>query len=44
MAKKKTFKYRPQYGVIVMCENEQHQKEVFEKLKEMGYKLKIVVV
>ena len=41
---KKTYKYKPQYGVIVICENEQKQKKVFEELKKKGYKLKIVNV
>lgn len=40
--KKKTFNYRQQYGVIVIVESEQEQKEVFEQLKAKGYKLKIV--
>ncbi len=43
MAKKK-YQYKPQWGVIVICESEQHQKKVFEELKKKGYKLKIVNV
>lgn len=38
------FKYKEQYGVIVMCEGEAHQKEVYEKLLKQGYKLKVVTV
>jgi len=41
---KKTYKYKPQYGVIVICENEKQQIEIFEELKKKGYKLKIVNV
>ena len=36
-------RYREQYGVIVICENERHQREVFETLKPRGWKLKVVV-
>jgi hypothetical protein len=38
------FNYKSQYGVIVLCESEARQKEIYEKLKEMGLKLKVVVV
>lgn len=38
------FNYKSQYGVIVLCNCEAEQKEVYEKLKEMGLKLKVVVV
>ena len=41
---KKNYKYKPQYGVIVICETEEQQKELFEKLKKEGLKLKIVNV
>jgi len=43
MAKKK-YQYKPQWGVIVICESEEQQKKVFEKLKKEGLKLKIVNV
>lgn len=33
-----------QYGVIVICENEAHQEEVYNSLLESGYKVKVVVV
>lgn len=39
---KKEFNYKPQFGVIIICENEEHQKMIFEKLKNEGHKLKIV--
>ncbi len=38
----KDFKYKPQYGVIVICENEEEQKKVFQELQEQGKKLKVV--
>ena len=34
--------YTPQYGVIVLCDNESHQEEVYNFLKKEGYKCKIV--
>lgn len=36
------FSYKEQYGVIVMCEDEAHQKEVYESLSGMGYDCKVV--
>lgn len=38
----KEFLYKPQYGVIVICENEEEQKKVFEELQKKGMKLKVV--
>jgi hypothetical protein len=38
----KEFHYKPQYGVIVICENEEEQKKVFEELQKKGMKLKVV--
>jgi hypothetical protein len=38
----KEFNYKPQYGVIVICETEEDQIKMFEELKEKGLKLKIV--
>lgn len=35
--------YKEQYGVIVMCENEGHQEEVFNHLISLGYECKVVV-
>lgn len=37
------FRYREQYGVIIICKDEKHQKCIYEKIKKMGYKLKVVV-
>lgn len=39
------FKYKEQHAVIIKVCNEKEQKELFEKLKKMGFKdLKIVSV
>lgn len=38
------FKYRPQFGVIVLCKDEAHQSKVFQRLTLQGYKLKVVCV
>ena len=42
--KKNKYTYKPKFGVIVICDNEKHQMQVFEHLKQFGYKLKIVAV
>ena len=42
--KTKEIKYKSQYGVIVICESEHHQKEIFEELQKEGLKLKVVTV
>lgn len=42
---KNGFKYREQFGVIVICKDERHQAEVFQNLKKQGHKkLKVVTV
>ena len=38
------FKYKAQYGVIVLCADEKRQKEIYEMLFKMGLKLKVVCV
>jgi biotin synthase-like enzyme len=38
----KEFNYKPQYGVIVICESEEDQIKMFEELKQKGLKLKVV--
>ncbi len=38
------FKYRPRFGVIVLCRDELHQRDVYTALKAAGYKLKVVAV
>lgn len=41
---KNGFKYQPKYGVIVTCDDETHQQQVYDDLKSQGYTLKVVVV
>jgi hypothetical protein len=38
------FKYKNQYGVVVLCNDEDEQKRIYESLLELGLKLKVVVV
>jgi hypothetical protein len=38
------YKYKQQYAVVVICDDESHQKNTFQKLSELGFKLKVVVV
>lgn len=38
------FRYRPQYGVVVICENETHQEQVYAQLRRNGYVCKVVAV
>ena len=34
--------YQPQYGVIIICNNEKYQEAVYNVMKEKGFKCKIV--
>ena len=38
------FKYKQQYGIVVLCADEKQQKEIYEMLFKMGLKLKVVCV
>ena len=38
------YTYKPQYGVIVICADENEQKEVYERLQKEGLTLKVVNV
>ena len=38
------FNYKEQYGVIVICDDERQQREVYERLLAEGLTLKIVTV
>ena len=38
------FQYKEQYGVIVICADEQQQQEVYERLLAEGLTLNIVTV
>lgn len=49
MAKKKTpgvngFKYKEQYGVIIICKDAAEQEVLYNRLQAEGYKIKVVVV
>lgn len=41
---KNGFKYQPKFGVIIICDDETHQKNTYERLNKQGYKAKVVVV
>jgi hypothetical protein len=38
------YKYKEQYGVIVICKDAAHQERVYNRLRRLGLKLKVVVV
>ena len=38
------FSYKEQYAVIVICNDEKEQEEIYNRLKEEGHKLKVVAV
>ncbi len=38
------FKYKPRFGVIVLCDDEGHQQRIFDELRARGYRLKVVAV
>lgn len=38
------FTYKEQYAVVVMCKDEKEQETVYNRLKDEGYKLKVVAV
>lgn len=40
----KKYTYKEQYGVIVICKDEQEQKKIYEKLRIDGLTLKVVAV
>ena len=42
--KTKTFNYKEQHGVIVVCKTEAEQKAIFEELQKKGLTLKVVTV
>lgn len=41
---KKGFCYKPQFGVIVVCSDEKDQETTYNRLKSLGYRLKVVTV
>lgn len=42
--RKHSFKYREQYGVIVICKDEAEQRRVYEQLLAKGFTLRVVTV
>lgn len=44
MLGKNGFTYKEQFGVIVVCRDEAHHREVYERLKAEGYNCKVVRV
>jgi hypothetical protein len=39
-----TDKYTPQWGCLVLCDSEVHQAEVYDKLSELGFNVRVVTV
>ncbi len=38
------FTYKQQYAVIVICKDEKEQENIYNRLKDEGFKLKVVAV
>lgn len=38
------FRYRPKFGLLIRCRDEQHQAELYRRLAAQGYKLRVVAV
>lgn len=38
------FSYKEQYAVVVICTDEKEQEAIYNRLKEEGFKLKVVAV
>ena len=38
------FKYRPQYGLILVCEDEAKQQRLYARLRKLGLTPKVVCV
>ena len=43
-ATKPPFKYRPQFGLIIVCRNEAEQRRRYEALRKRGLKVRVVAV
>ena len=39
---KNGFNYKPQFAVIVICDDERHQAAIYEQLRDNGLKCKVV--
>lgn len=38
------FRYRPKFGLVIVCRDELHQAEHYRRLTAQGYKLRVVTV
>ena len=38
------FSYKEQFAVVVICKDEKEQKNIYNRLKDEGFKLKVVAV
>lgn len=38
------FRYRQQYGVVVLCDSERHQQRVYNVLTRRGHRCRVVTV
>jgi len=38
------FRYKPGYGIVVICQDEKDQRRKFSALQKFDWKLKVVVV
>lgn len=41
---KNGFNYKPRFGVIVVCKDEDEHRQVYERLRGQGYKCRVVRV
>jgi len=41
---KNKYKYRQQFGVIVICKDEKHQQQTYQALRGSGHQVKVVTV
>jgi len=41
---KKSYTYRPQYGIVIICQDETEQIRLFNELQSKNLKLKVVTV
>jgi len=41
---KKSYTYKPQFGLVIICTDEAEQIEMFNKLQKQGLTLKVVTV
>lgn len=41
---KPTFKYRPRFGLVIVCKDEDDQRRKYDSLRKRGMKVKVVAV